>query len=173
MAKEVNGYMELLRQGAFESLCLKTKPEIVDVENFDKFNQKKYAEVKVIENDDVVNKLLVQNSGVYHLLDLQEEVVFNNPKTGERIELKPSDIVLLKKDNGWDLIVEDDITAFNNNFETIDYDKLDNELPSINSLKDSKCKIKETTLNNEYEKFKKDLIQKSSINLKMPSFKAK
>lgn len=173
MTKEVNGYMELLRQGQFESLCIKTKPEIVEAENFDKFNQKKYSEVKVIENDDVVNKLLVQNSGVYHLLDLQEKVIFNNPKTGDKIELNPTDIVLLKKDNGWDLVIENDINAFNNNFETIAYNELDSELSSINSLKDSKCKITETLLNNEYEKFKKDLIQKSSINLKMPSFKSK
>lgn len=173
MKKEINSYMELLRESSFESLCLKTKPEIIEVEDFDKLNQKRYTEIKVIENNDVVNKMLIQDTGIYHLLDLKEPVIFNEPKTGERIELNPNDIILLKKENGWKLIIEEDFNNFNNNFETIPYNELENELPSINSLKDSKCKIKESLLNKEYENFKKDLIQRSSINIKMPSFKIK
>lgn len=169
---EIDSFKELFKYADFNTIFVDTEPEIISPKNFDMSVHKKHSEIKIIEDQEVVSKIIVIPTTYHYQIKISEDVIFKNPETKNTHCLNQYDMVLLNQINGkWNCKIIEDMRKFNDKYEEVLFNDYSMEEVSINKLKEAKCKILKEGKLKEFEDFKKDLQDKSTVKIGSLKFK--
>lgn len=172
----LNSYQALLQHADLSTIYSKVKPLILDAQDIDKLQHTRHSDVRIFDSsiNDFADKVLCTDNSIFFLVQPHEALTF--VENGNIHEFAPYEMILVSNgDNAnfkkWHFEKVDDISMFERNFESVDYSSYKVEKDSIDSLKKMKCDFLKTELEAAYKHEKIKLDEKSTISLKMPSFK--
>jgi hypothetical protein len=164
--EEINSFKKLFNYADFSTIYVDTEPKIINPEDIDINTQKKYADVRVAENNDTYNKIIVKPTNFLYSVKLDNDVAFTNPETQEVHLLNKYDTVLMNQINGkWKLEIIDDTRNFTKRFEEVDYNSYKIEESSIEDLRNTKSEILKKSAEQGLQDFKEDLKEKSTMKI--------
>lgn len=165
-AEEINSFKKLFNYAEFSTIYVDTEPKVINPDDIDVNTQKKYADVRVVENDDTFNRIIVKPTNYFYAIKPDHDIAFTNPETNELHLLNPYDTVLLNQTNGkWNFEVVSDIREFDKRFEDVNYNSYKIEESSIEKLRDHKAEKLKTITEKDLNDFKEDLKEKSSMKI--------
>lgn len=163
-------YRELLELSDLSNVYARTKPLVLESDDFDRINHTFFEDVKVKkDNDFTINKICSDNK-IYFLMEPESKILFSNG--GVEHTFDKGDMILISagtnlNSNKWSFEKVDDLLNFNKDFESVSYNDYDIEKESIDSLKRFKCELLKGTLEDKYKKDLLELKEKSSISFNL------
>lgn len=167
---KLSSYRELLELSDLSNVYSRTKPLLVEPDNFNRLNHTFFEDVKVKkDNDFTINKICSDNK-IYFLMEPESKILFSNG--GVEHTFDKGDMVLISagtslNSKNWTVEKVDDLINFNKDFESVSYQDYDIEKESIDSLKKFKCEIFKGNLADKYKKDLAELREKSSISFNL------
>jgi len=161
----INSFKELLDYADFSNVYINTKPEVINGDELDINKHDKYSDVKVVDGMNVDNKIIVKPKTQHYLVQVPEDTSFTDSSNNTH-SFKKDDLVLLNKfGNKWDYDIAENHQTLSEKYEEVDVRAIKLEKESIDSLKNFKCDLLEKKLSGNFQDFKDDLKEQSTMKI--------